>query len=141
FRVQVRTMASEFEGLKTEAIGVRDPSIRLASTEIVVVDGPDAGAKMRLTQGTTRVGTSATSHFRLRDPTVSRLHCELQLRSEGVRLVDGGSTNGTFIDGVRVRDADLAPGATVRVGATSFRLRMRNEPVNLPLSARDRFGG
>jgi len=51
------------------------------------------------------------------DPSVSTSHAKLQ-RREGVWvLVDLDSTNGTFVDGERVKgDAALAPGATVRFG-------------------------
>ena len=51
------------------------------------------------------------------DPSVSTSHAKLQ-RREGVWvLVDLDSTNGTFVDGERVKgDAPLAPGATVRFG-------------------------
>jgi len=51
------------------------------------------------------------------DPSVSTSHAKLQ-RREGVWvLVDLDSTNGTFVDGERVKgEAPLAPGATVRFG-------------------------
>jgi len=51
------------------------------------------------------------------DPSVSTSHAKLQ-RREGIWvLVDLDSTNGTFVDGERVKgEAPLAPGATVRFG-------------------------
>src|SRR5207247_11245843 len=51
------------------------------------------------------------------EPSVATSHAKLQ-RREGVWvLVDLDSTNGTFVDGERVKgDAPLAPGATVRFG-------------------------
>jgi adenylate cyclase len=51
------------------------------------------------------------------DPSVSTSHAKLQ-RREGVWvLVDLDSTNGTFVDGERVKgEAPLAPGAAVRFG-------------------------
>jgi adenylate cyclase len=51
------------------------------------------------------------------DPSVSTSHAKLQ-RREGVWvLVDLDSTNGTFVDGERVKgEAPLAPGAVVRLG-------------------------
>jgi transcriptional regulator with PAS, ATPase and Fis domain len=55
-------------------------------------------------------------------------------------LVDVGSTNGTIVNGVRVRDADLLTGATMCVGATTLRLEIGGEPVRMALSGQDRFG-
>jgi DNA-binding NtrC family response regulator len=57
-----------------------------------------------------------------------------------VRIVDPGSTNGTLVDGVRVFDAELRPGAVVRVGSTLFRTEVGDEPVFVQLSSRSFFG-
>jgi transcriptional regulator with PAS, ATPase and Fis domain len=115
-------------------------SLELASVELVVIDGPDRGKKLVVAEATAVVGTAPSAQLRLTDPTVSRLHCEVQLRSEGVRLIDTASTNGTFVDGVRVRDAYLSSGSTLRLGGTALRAQLGTEPFRLPLSARDRFG-
>lgn len=54
------------------------------------------------------------------DESVSTTHAKLQ-RREGVWvLVDLDSTNGTFVDGERIKgESPLAPGATVRFGDVS----------------------
>jgi transcriptional regulator with PAS, ATPase and Fis domain len=132
-------MSSEFEGLRTDVIG-RESSLRVAGVELIVVAGPDRGAKLKV-QGNARIGTSPTSQLRLTDKTVSRLHVEIQVRANSVRVVDSGSTNGTFLDGVRVRDADIALGTTMKLGATSIRVELGEGDVHLPLSTLDRFGG
>jgi DNA-binding NtrC family response regulator len=132
-------MSSEFEGLRTDVIG-RESSLRLAGVELIVVAGPDRGTKLKV-QGIARIGTAPTSQLRLTDKTVSRLHCEIQVRANSVRVVDSGSTNGTFLDGVQVRDADIALGTTMKLGATSIRVELGVGDVHLPLSTLDRFGG
>jgi hypothetical protein len=45
----------------------------------------------------TTAGTGQVGHVRITDPTVSRRHARLELHDWQVRLVDTGSTNGTFI--------------------------------------------
>jgi transcriptional regulator with PAS, ATPase and Fis domain len=112
----------------------------LCGGEIVVVEGVDRGLRLSIAPVTVRVGSGAGSHLLLTDPTVSRLHCQISPRADGVRVVDAGSTNGTIVNGVRVRDADLLAGATVRIGATTLRLELGGEPVRMALSAHDRFG-
>src|SRR6185312_10892245 len=63
-----------------------------------------------------RIGSHSTNDLVLRDPAVSRFHCKL-IFDEGVwRLQDGGSRNGTELDGVRVRDADLKAEGTIALG-------------------------
>jgi hypothetical protein len=114
--------------------------LHLVAMDLLVVDGPDAGAQFRLDPGTTRLGTSAGCQVRLTDKTVSRVHCELELERSSVRVTDEGSTNGTTIDGVPIQRADLRPGPVLRVGGTSLRLQRSDEPLVVPLSKLDHFG-
>jgi transcriptional regulator with PAS, ATPase and Fis domain len=58
-----------------------------------------------------------------------------------VHLYDSGSTNGTFVNGVRVFAAALDAGSTVRLGGTTLRVEVGDDPLFVPLSSRDRFGG
>ena len=44
--------------------------------EIVVIEGPDRGARMRI-GGTVQIGAAAGNDLRLTDPTVSRIHCSV----------------------------------------------------------------
>jgi transcriptional regulator with GAF, ATPase, and Fis domain len=53
------------------------------------------------------------------DPTVSRLHAEIELRDDGLWVKDLGSTNGTFVGAVRIESARIPDGATLRLGAAS----------------------
>jgi DNA-binding NtrC family response regulator len=115
-------------------------ALSLRSCVLVVIDGPDRGLRVPLASGTAQIGSAVGSTARLHDPTVSRVHCELTLRRDGVRVSDCGSTNGTMIDGVRVRDADMPPGSLLRVGATVMRLEVGDEAIEVPLSPRDRLG-
>jgi two-component system response regulator HydG len=70
-----------------------------------------------------RIGTHASNDLVLTDPAVSRFHCRL-LREEGVwRVRDWGSLNGTKLDGVRIRDADLSDGALLTLGDSEVVVR------------------
>lgn len=127
--------------VSTHLFEVKQPSlVDLCGGELVVLEGPDSGARVALGPVTLRIGTGSGSQLRLSDPTVSRLHCQISPKRDGFRLVDSGSTNGTFVDGVRVRDVDLLASATLRVGASVLRLDFGSEPVRVPLSKRSAFG-
>jgi transcriptional regulator of acetoin/glycerol metabolism len=70
-----------------------------------------------------KIGSHASNDIVLRDPMVSRFHCRL-VREDGVwRLRDSGSMNGTKLDGVRVRDADVIEGGVLSVGDCVIRVR------------------
>jgi len=110
------------------------------SAELFVVDGPDAGRRLRLWEGLARIGTAPSNDFQLTDPTVSRLHAELRLAQNGILVRDAGSTNGTIIDGLQIMEATVGAGATIRVGGTTIRVEVGEEPMFIEVSPRDQFG-
>ena len=71
-------------------------------------------ARITIPVGGVRIGTASGNNLQLHDTTVSRIHCELRGKRGWVQILDVGSTNGSIANGVRVRDADLYPGASVR---------------------------
>jgi len=83
----------------------------------VVRVGALAGQRLTVRTPIVNVGRADYNDVVVPDPSVSTSHAKLQ-RREGVWvLVDLDSTNGTFVDGERVKDeAPLAPGAVVRLG-------------------------
>jgi transcriptional regulator with GAF, ATPase, and Fis domain len=108
--------------------------------EMVVTEGPDMGLRRALDPAGMRIGTAASNEFPLKDRTVSRFHCEVRIAGNVARLVDSGSTNGTFVDGVRVRDAELSAGSKVRLGATVLSVFASGERALVDLSPRHSFG-
>jgi pSer/pThr/pTyr-binding forkhead associated (FHA) protein len=99
----------------------------------------------RLTfDGTQRVviGRSAGSDVRLPDASVSHRHASLRANGADFILVDEGSTNGTFVGGVRIapRTSRLVrSGDLVRVGRVWLELRIEQHPVtrDLAMATRD----
>lgn len=62
-------------------------------------------------------------------PSLSRRHCRLVPRSDGVTVVDLASSNGTYIDGERVDRGLLTPGCELRLGsAVRFVLLRQGDP-------------
>jgi DNA-binding NtrC family response regulator len=109
--------------------------------ELVVVDGPDAGLKIPVENGSVLVGTGNACDLRLSDPLVSRRHLEVQGEARGVRVIDRGSRNGTFFHGARVGDLLVTEDAELRVGGTRVLVRVARDPVKIPFSPRTKFGG
>lgn len=83
----------------------------------LVRSGTLAGQRLVVKTPVVNVGRADYNDMVVPDPSVSTSHAKLQ-RREGVWvLVDLDSTNGTFVDGERVKgEAPLAPGAMVRLG-------------------------
>src|ERR1041385_5875488 len=107
-----------------------------------IVSGDSAGASFAVGNGEHRVGRADGNHIRLPDGSVSSSHCEVCLDPHGNLVVrDLNSTNGTFINGQRVREALVQPGEHLRLG--SLELVFENSlaaphepampmPINLP---------
>jgi len=121
-----------------ERDGVVD-ALRVRKCRLEVVGGPDKGQIAELAQPVIVVGR-AGADLVLTDRRVSALHCELRLEEEGYRLRDLGSTNGTRVWGMRIRDVYVGPGATIGIGDSSVRFVPLHEAVDLPLWSESRYG-
>lgn len=73
------------------------------------------------------IGRAPTSGLVLSNPKVSRTHCRVDVNGAAARVADLNSTNGTFVDGVRVNglSAELRPGAVMTIGP--YRLMFERE--------------
>jgi DNA-binding NtrC family response regulator len=98
---------------------------------LAIVGGADRGTRYELSGTLILIGSSPACDVTLGDPAVSGRHCEL--RVEGSRLVikDAGSTNGTFLNGIRVSEADVPTGARIAVGRTEIQVQPRQENSRL----------
>ena len=75
-----------------------------------------------LTAGRLLLGRSSACQLVFSDDTVSRRHAELRLMDGRWMLRDLGSSNGTWVNGRRVVEAEVGPGDEVALGHCSFRL-------------------
>jgi two-component system, NtrC family, response regulator GlrR len=111
--------ASSTEPLSPQAVAAGEAEARGPRFRVVVESGPDLGREVFL-EGTVLVGTQVEGGLRLSDTTVSRIHLELQVRPEGVRVRDVDSRNGTFSLGVRVHEITVAGEARFTLGKTTL---------------------
>ena len=133
-------MSDDREMDVTERVVFEPEGLRILSVELAVVDGPSRGRRVAVADGVARVGAAPGNLLRLADPTVSRVHCEIRVRPDGILVRDCGSTNGTYVEGVRLREGEVRPGAIVRVGASAFRIEASGGEAFLPVSDRVSFG-
>src|SRR5262245_12481384 len=82
--------------------------------------------------GANRFGRSPDADFLIEHPTVSALHCELLLNDRGVLLRDLESTNGTFVNGKRVREVQLTAGEILRLGDIELLVETTEARVAIP---------
>lgn len=83
---------------------------------LVVVRGPNQGARFLLDRDVTTVGRHPDADIFLDDITVSRRHSEFRRESTRFWIHDVGSLNGTYVNGTRADDQLLGSGDEVQVG-------------------------
>ncbi len=131
----------EFSDLSTLLSSTFDPTpVVQGSFSLVVVEGPGQGVSLTLNGSQPRVllGHGPACWMRIPDRHVSRRHAAIDVIGERLKIVDMGSTNGTFVDGVAIVEAFLGGGEIVRMGASAIRVdRERSGPsVSVPMTAR-----
>jgi transcriptional regulator with GAF, ATPase, and Fis domain len=119
----------------------RPVAIQIRGFSVEVVGGPDAGKTLFGTKRSLLIGTHASSDLVLSDPHVSRLHARIDVEEHDYLLTDLGSTNGTRVAGVRVRQACLEEGSIVEIGATRLAFHLGHEPFEIELSDEGAFEG
>jgi pSer/pThr/pTyr-binding forkhead associated (FHA) protein len=111
---------------------------------ITVLVRSETGGEVRLTfDGTQSVvlGRGASCDVRLPDPSVSHRHASLRTQGTDFVLLDEGSTNGTFVGGVRIAPRTsriVRSGDMVRLGRVWVLLTLDQIPVTRDVGAATR---
>ncbi len=121
---------------------------RAASSAVLGTAGLVAIVLTGAHKGTTKpvggrmtIGKAPDNDLVLSDDTVSRHHCELVKAPDGIHVRDLESTNGTKVDGTRIREATLQPGSVLRVGEVEVSFRPAAQRVEVLPSEHTHFGG
>ncbi|MFK7984526.1 MAG: sigma 54-interacting transcriptional regulator [Sandaracinaceae bacterium] len=86
------------------------------------------------------IGAMEDNDLVLDDETVSRNHCKIFREGDQYIIRDLGSTNGTFVNRVRIREAFLHPNCTLTCGQTDIKFNSFDEQLRIVPSDRDRYG-
>jgi hypothetical protein len=95
-------------------------------------DGTNEPEVFELNLGVNHFGRSPDNHFPISHSTVSSLHCDLTLTADGVLVHDHNSTNGTFLDGQRVKQAVLQQGQVLRLGDVELFVETTEVHISIP---------
>lgn len=114
--------------------------VQFEAIELRVVAGPDNGLEVSLGLPTVRIGTAPDNDVVLSDRAVSRRHAEIRMTPNGLLLRDLNSTNGTFINEVRITEAYIPPAAECKLGYSRLLIRQYVEERKVAVSRQDRLG-
>lgn len=114
--------------------------IPLRGLRLDVVEGPDAKNAFVATSDRVTIGTAPGNDLLLTDTTVSRYHLEVVRRGDRFQVIDHGSTNGTFVAGVRLERGAITAGTILELGRSRVRVG-EGELVQLELHGASSLGG
>jgi transcriptional regulator with GAF, ATPase, and Fis domain len=123
---------------KIHYLGDGAPRLHLRRCKIVV--NGDHPQEHVFEKGEIRIGAMDDNDLVIQDDTVSRYHCKIVQEEAAYVLEDLGSTNGTFINKVRIREGFLKPGCTVHLGQSELKFFAGEEEVDIVPSRKDRCG-
>lgn len=88
---------------------------------LMITSGPRTGERHLLRNGYL-IGKQPGCDLVIEDGYTSSMHAQISMDDTGAcRLYDRGSTNGTFVNGVRITDTPLQHGITIRIGSIEMR--------------------
>ena len=91
------------------------------SAMLIVIAGPNKGARFLINSDTTAIGRDPKSEIFLDDVTVSRIHANVERTTNGdFKVVDLGSLNGSYVNAHQVQESPLVIGDEIQIG--KFRL-------------------
>ena len=92
----------------------------------------DGGSPVEITKDLVVVGRKPECDLRLEHKSVSKMHCVL-VKTDGLLLLrDLGSTNGTRVNGTRVRRAALLPNDQLAIANYKFRVHLGPDELPSP---------
>ena len=107
--------------------------------QLVVLNGVNKGKKLDLNRPVTKIGKKENNELILDEKTVSRNHVEIVQLENSYVLKDLESTNGTYINDIRVKEAYLSPGDVIRIGTIRIEFIAFDEKVQIEPSTRKAF--
>ncbi len=117
------------------------PTTLLLPKSKIVIQGAEGGARdFLIDKGTITIGSAEGSDLRIEDETVSRNHAEIIKTKDGYLIRDLHSTNGTFVGGLKVKEAFLAAGSIIKVGKSRIKFTPQDEQLEIYPSKKTKYG-
>lgn len=98
---------------------------------VLIMFKDDERREFPIAEEKTILGRRQDCQLRIPTKDISRQHCVLQMQDKALVVKDLGSSNGTFINGKRIAEAELKAGDRLRVGPVTFVVQIDGKPANI----------
>lgn len=89
---------------------------------LVVLSGKDQGKRFELVKQINHIGRNENADIVIVESQMSRNHGRLIVFPDRVFIEDHNSTNGTYVDGLRIDKVTLGPKSRIRIGDTVMKI-------------------
>lgn len=114
----------------TKVTKIDDESTKKAY--ILFLSGPLIGKLLQLNEGVTVIGRATDADIVIADARISRHHLKIDVQGEEVTVEDLGSTNGTYLNGVKRDKHKLSDGDKIQISsATVFKFALQDKTENI----------
>jgi predicted component of type VI protein secretion system len=107
------------------------PRNHRVNVSLVMVKADGSSKEVVLGRTSTLIGRDESARLRIPLPSVSRKHCLIEVQGSELVIKDLGSSNGTYVNGRRVRETELEPGDLLCVGPVVFVVRIDGQPAQI----------
>jgi polysaccharide biosynthesis transport protein len=104
-----------------------------AQPRLVIISGPNRGIIVWLDKDEIVIGRDTLSGLCLNDDAVSRKQCAVRADGGSYLIIDFNSRNGSFVNGVPIREKVLQHGDKIRIGCTELVFLADGERPALPV--------
>jgi pSer/pThr/pTyr-binding forkhead associated (FHA) protein len=116
-------LRADLTGEKKHGV-IKPKRVQVEPRELVVVEGPAAGAKVPIEKRPITIGRASICDLTLEDDFISSRHLRISMQSDGYVVEDLGSTNGTWVEGERLSEPVLIkPGVRIKMGRNTLTIR------------------
>jgi DNA-binding NtrC family response regulator len=88
--------------------------------QLVAIDGPLKGATYAISTDRFSIGRKAENSLSQADLSISRHHCTIEFSGDSFLITDHDSQNGTFVNGIPIKQRPLFHGDQIAVGISVF---------------------
>lgn len=100
---------------------------------LIVQSGKHRGKQLKVPTSDIKIGRDPHCQIRIPSTEISREHCILKGHPDGVVVIDLGSKNGTYVNGLPISGAKLIrPGDTLHVGPMIFEVGGKKKKTSDP---------
>ncbi len=89
----------------------------------LIVNNKRSSVRRLIIRESALIGRNEKCDIRVISSEISREHCRVEVDDSELIIIDLGSTNGTFVDGVRIeahREVPVAPQSRIQIGPATF---------------------